>query len=54
MDFDETDQLLIIYSVFCQIVEKQWEYNGKVNQLFMDFMKAYDSVRIEIRHNILI
>jgi hypothetical protein len=32
---------------FCihQILEKKWEYNETVNQLFIDFKKAYDSVR---------
>jgi hypothetical protein len=24
-----------------QILEKKWEYNGTVQQLFMDFKKAY-------------
>jgi len=33
--------------VFCihQILEKKWEYNEGVHQLFIDFTKAYDSVR---------
>jgi hypothetical protein len=31
-----------------QILEKKWEYNGTVHQLFMDFRKAYDSVRREV------
>jgi hypothetical protein len=26
-----------------QILEKKWEYNGIVHQLFIDFKKAYDS-----------
>jgi hypothetical protein len=36
--------------IFCirQILEKKWEYNGTVHQLFIDFKKAYDSVRREI------
>jgi hypothetical protein len=25
-----------------QILERKWEYNGKVHQLFIDFKKAYD------------
>ncbi|KDR20046.1 hypothetical protein L798_05438 [Zootermopsis nevadensis] len=33
-----TDQIFRIR----QILEKKWEYNGKV-QLFLDFRKAYDS-----------
>jgi hypothetical protein len=33
--------------IFCirQILEKEWEYNGIVHHLFIDFEKAYDSVR---------
>jgi hypothetical protein len=29
-------------------MEEKWEYNGAVYQLFIDFKKAYDSVRIEV------
>jgi hypothetical protein len=29
-----------------QMLEKKWEYNEAVHQLFIDFKKAYDSVRI--------
>jgi len=28
-----------------QILEKKWEYNEEVNQLFIDFKKTNDSVR---------
>jgi hypothetical protein len=35
-------------------VEKTWDYNGTVHQLFIDFKKAYDSVRREALYNILI
>jgi hypothetical protein len=35
-------------------LEKKWEYNGTVHQLFIDFKKAYDSVRREALYNILI
>jgi len=47
--FDATGQLLIDH-IFCirQILEKKWEYNEEVHQLFIDFKKAYDSVRREI------
>ena len=33
--------------IFCirQILEKKWEYNEEVHQLFIDFKKVYDSVR---------
>jgi hypothetical protein len=36
------------------ILEKTWEYKGTVHQLFIDFKKAYDSVRREALYNILI
>jgi hypothetical protein len=45
-----TDQILYIW----QVLEKKWEYNGTVHQLFIDFKKAYDSVRREVLYNILI
>jgi hypothetical protein len=34
------------------MVEKEWEYNETVQQLFIDFKKAYDSVRREVVYNI--
>jgi sorting nexin-29 len=34
-------------------VEKKWEYNSTVLQHFIDFKKAYDSVRREVLCNIL-
>jgi hypothetical protein len=37
-----------------QILEKKWEYNGTVHQLFIDFKKAYDSVKREVLYNILV
>ena len=36
-----------------QILQKIWEYNEAVHQLFIDFKKAYDSVRRELLYNIL-
>jgi len=38
----------------CQILEKKWEYNEEVHQFFVDFKKAYDSVRREVLFKILI
>jgi hypothetical protein len=35
-------------------VEEKWEYIETVHQLFIHFKKAYDSVRREPLHNILI
>ena len=42
--------------IFCirQILEKEWGKNERVRQLFIDFKKAYDSVRREVLCNILI
>ena len=42
--------------IFCirQILEKKWEYNEAVHQLFIDVKKTYDSVRREVLYNILI
>ena len=36
--------------MFCirQILEKKWEYNEAVYQLFIDFKKTYDSLRREV------
>ena len=41
--------------IFCthQIFEKKWEHSEAVHQLFIDFKKAYDSVRREVLYNIL-
>jgi hypothetical protein len=46
MGFDVTDQLLIRFSAFVRYWRKKWE-------LFIDFKKAYDSVRREVLYNIL-
>jgi sorting nexin-29 len=45
-----TDHIFIIR----QILKKKWEYNEAVHQLFIDFKKAYDSLRREVLYNILI
>ena len=36
-----------------QILEKKFEFNEAVHQLFIDFKIAYDSVRREVLYNIL-
>jgi hypothetical protein len=46
----KTDKIFYIH----QILEKKWEYNGTVHQLFIYFKKAYDSVRREALYSILI
>jgi len=42
--------------IFCirQILDKKWEYNEEVHQLFIDYKKAYDPVRRDILYKILI
>jgi hypothetical protein len=51
VDFDATtDHIFCI----CQIVQKNWEYNEAVYQLFIDVKKAYNLVRSEVLYNILI
>ena len=42
--------------IFCirHILEKNWEYNEAVHQLFIDFKMAYDSFRRKVLYNILI
>ena len=35
------------------MLEKKWEYNEAVRQFFIDFKKAYDSVRREVLYNVL-
>jgi len=44
------DQIFCI----CQILEKKWEFNEPVHQLFIDFRKAYDLGRREVLYKILI
>jgi hypothetical protein len=45
-----TDQIFCIH----QILEKKWEYNETVHQVFIDLKKAYDLVRREILYSIFI
>jgi hypothetical protein len=45
-----TDQIFSIH----QILEKKWEYNETVHQLFIDLKKAYDLVRREVMYSIFI
>jgi sorting nexin-29 len=37
-----------------QILQKKWENSDAVYQLFVDFKKAYDSIRRKVLYNILI
>jgi hypothetical protein len=45
-----TDQIFHIR----QILEKKLEYNLTVHQLFIDFKKAYESIKREVLYNILV
>jgi len=45
-----TDHIVCIHP----ILEKKWEYYETVHKLFIDFKKAYDSVRREVWYNILV
>jgi hypothetical protein len=54
MDFDATDQLLIINSAFVKYLRKNGNTNEAVHQLFVDYKKVYDTVRREVLCNILI
>jgi hypothetical protein len=40
--------------IFCirQILQKKWEYNEALHQLFIAFKKAYDSVTWDVLYNI--
>jgi hypothetical protein len=50
VDFDAIDHTFCIHQIF----EEKHEYTETVHQLFIDFKKAYDSVRREVLYNILI
>jgi hypothetical protein len=41
--------------IYCvrQILEKKWEYNEAVHRVFLDFKRAYDSVKRKALYNIL-
>ena len=53
MDFDATDQPHDHTFYTHKILDKKWEYNEAVHQLFIHFKKAYDSVKREVLYNIL-
>jgi hypothetical protein len=53
VDFDATGQLLIVLYAFVTYWKK-WGRNKALHQLFIEFQKAYDSVRREVLYNILI
>jgi hypothetical protein len=50
-EFESIDQQLIRYSIH-HLLEKKWKYNRTVQQLFVGFEKACDSVK-EVLYSIL-
>jgi hypothetical protein len=54
VDFDVIGQRLIRSSISVRYWREKWEYNGTVPHPFIDFKKAYDSVRRKVLYNILI
>jgi hypothetical protein len=50
VDFNETDQLLIRFSAFVIY----WRTNGSTMRQYINFKKAYDSVRRKVLYSILI
>jgi hypothetical protein len=52
--FNITDQLPIRFSAFVRYWRKKWGYNATVQQLFVDFKKAYGSVRREVLCYVLV
>jgi hypothetical protein len=54
LDFNLTDQLLIIYSVFIKYLSKNGEkMSWNISYFLINFKKAYNSVRREVLYNIL-
>jgi len=47
---DITDQLPVIYSTCCQILEKIYKYNGAMHHLYIHFCTGYDSVRKKVSY----
>jgi hypothetical protein len=54
VDFNITDKLLIRSFVLFGFWRKKWKCNKTAHQLFIDFKKAYDSLRREVLDSILI
>ena len=54
MDLEETDLTLDQNFALIQILEKKWEYNGTAYQLFIDFKKAYGSIKRDKLYHILV
>jgi hypothetical protein len=46
------ESISVYLDVTGQLLEKKWEYSEAGHQLFIDFKKAYDSVRREVLYNI--
>jgi hypothetical protein len=44
----------LLGSLIIDLLPKKWEYNGTLHQLFIDFKKAYGSVKKEVLYNVLL
>jgi hypothetical protein len=53
VDFDMTDQLLIVYCTFVRYCKKNGSTMGQYTSYFVNFKKAYDSVSKKVLYNIL-
>jgi hypothetical protein len=42
------------FDITGQILEKKWEYSETIHELFIDFKKTCDSVRMEVLYYILL
>jgi hypothetical protein len=49
-----TDLLWMRFSAFSRYERKKCKYSGMVYLLFIDFKKAYDSIKREVLYNILV
>jgi hypothetical protein len=54
LDFDVIHRLLARHVAFVKCWRRKWGCNGTAHWLFLDFKKAFDSVRREVLYNILI
>jgi len=53
VDCDVTSHLLIIYFAFVKYLRKNGNKKEATQKLFIDFNKAYDSVRRAVLYNIV-
>ena len=54
MDFEKAGQLLIVYFTLIQNLRKNRNTMWQLSGIYIDFRKAYNSVRREVLYNIVI